>query len=264
MISIFPNVDAYKSIRNVISDDDLLNLTESKETYAITSALGLPPDVQGFQKYQNIEFNSTDGFVLINAPWKLLVCGGTFIVDGSRCQFSLHADFNHEAHPILTIFVAPKENIEHVVHVLIWLIMFAQDELGHPWPSNLSVRAGETIEIGAELYQLLRRHVYSVYCTIAKQNCRGCGKALGENLKICSGCCRSWYCGKECQRNAWGNHRYGCGKNSCATCLVKLCGRTRKLCGRCKGASYCSKLCQQIAWKRHKKHCTPITTESDC
>ncbi len=43
--------------------------------------------------------------------------------------------------------------------------------------------------------------------------CSTCGVGMGgERLFSCRGCGRAYYCGKQCQRMHWQEHKEGCGR----------------------------------------------------
>ncbi|KAF2765752.1 hypothetical protein EJ03DRAFT_242572, partial [Teratosphaeria nubilosa] len=41
-------------------------------------------------------------------------------------------------------------------------------------------------------------------------NCHKPGNTPTQPLKTCRGCCKAWYCGRECQKKDWKRHRTSC------------------------------------------------------
>ena len=81
-----------------------------------------------------------------------------------------------------------------------------------------------------------------------------------DKLKKCTGCGRTWYCGKNCQTKHWKDHKKVC-KPPVAELPTKCfnCGKETailKRCIACQVATYCSKECQRNDWTRHKLSCT--------
>lgn len=103
--------------------------------------------------------------------------------------------------------------------------------------------------------------------------CSYCG-GKSNKLKKCTGCGKTWYCGKECQSNHWKEHRAVCRSvvtqpvtqrtanvstepvlTRCAGCNKE--GNSLKRCA-CHFVAYCSKDCQRNDWTRHRVKCATI------
>jgi tetratricopeptide (TPR) repeat protein len=84
--------------------------------------------------------------------------------------------------------------------------------------------------------------------------CSECG-AFKENLEVCNGCFRAWYCDTDCQLRHWPTHELMC--NVCLHCDTVLSKIMQ--CSRCKKAKYCDVECQRAHWSEHKKDCVAPT-----
>ena len=88
--------------------------------------------------------------------------------------------------------------------------------------------------------------------------CNQCGK-VKENMDMCNGCARAWYCDMDCQLQHWPTHKPLC--NVCLQCNKSLYGTVIMRCSRCKQAKYCGTECQKAHWSQHKKECVAKKTE---
>lgn len=87
--------------------------------------------------------------------------------------------------------------------------------------------------------------------------CNECGK-IKYDMDVCNGCCKAWYCDRECQLKHWSIHKLVC--IVCFNCEVRLNRDTVFLrCSKCKATKYCGVECQTEDWKEHKKTCTKST-----
>ena len=102
-----------------------------------------------------------------------------------------------------------------------------------------------------------------------QNECSYCG-SRSTKMKKCTGCGKTWYCGKECQASHWRTHKIACkplqpsssssqseeeGLTSCACCgknsiPLKNCA--------CRVIAYCSKECQRNDWPSHRSKCLTI------
>ena len=80
-------------------------------------------------------------------------------------------------------------------------ILMALSKLNHP-------RSHYTDEERHAWNRELQLDVYAA----DKQRCLHCGAppAAPAGLKLCDGCSRAWFCGRECQRAAWSSHQDAC------------------------------------------------------
>ena len=88
--------------------------------------------------------------------------------------------------------------------------------------------------------------------------CNQCGK-VKENMDVCNGCARAWYCDTDCQLQHWPTHKPLC--NVCLQCNKSLYGTVIMRCSRCKQAKYCGTECQKAHWSQHKKECVATTNK---
>lgn len=96
----------------------------------------------------------------------------------------------------------------------------------------------ESLEVG---------HMYRI--------CNECD-TITENMDICNGCCRAWYCNKECQLRHWPTHKPLCVV--CMNCDKPLNRDTILLrCSLCNSAKYCDEECLKANLEEHKKTCNP-------
>ena len=92
------------------------------------------------------------------------------------------------------------------------------------------------------------------------EKCANC-KKFQSNMKRCGNCNKVRYCGKECQRKHWKEHKSNCKRSSTAhTSTLASCGRCKKqttsIPCSCESVSYCSAECQSLDWPVHKDKCT--------
>ena len=92
------------------------------------------------------------------------------------------------------------------------------------------------------------------------EKCANC-KKFQPNMKRCGTCNKVRYCGKECQRKHWKEHKFNCKRSSAApTSTLASCGQCKKqttsIPCSCESVSYCSTECQNLDWPVHKDRCT--------
>ena len=93
----------------------------------------------------------------------------------------------------------------------------------------------------------------------SRSRCTYCGETATK-LKKCTGCGKTWYCGKDCQTKHWKDHKKVCKPpvaelpTNCSNCGKET--AFLKRCGACQNAAYCTKECQRNDWTRHKLSCT--------
>ena len=123
----------------------------------------------------------------------------------------------------------------------------------------------------------------------SKRKCSFCG-TRSDDLKKCGRCGEAQYCGQDCQKAHWKEHKQACTSQSAALPDVSVpdaqvptvsvtrsqekvdakrksrkkrkcsfCGQydALKKCGRCGKAQYCGQSCQKKHWKEHKLICNP-------
>ena len=98
------------------------------------------------------------------------------------------------------------------------------------------------------------------------EECANCKKAQ-PNLKKCGACRKVQYCGKECQRAHWKEHKSNCKESSIAPTITPisiLCAQCKKQClyipCSCLSVFYCSAECHRLDWPLHKDKCTSTET----
>lgn len=79
--------------------------------------------------------------------------------------------------------------------------------------------------------------------------CRVC-LDISEEVGVCNGCTRVFYCSEKCQIQDWPKHREHC--NACAYCQTGLNIAKLRSCSRCGVAKYCDAECQVAHW--HAEH----------
>jgi len=78
-------------------------------------------------------------------------------------------------------------------------------------------------------------------------SCSQCGKRAH---KWCGGCKKLRYCGVECQKADWNDHKTNCDK-----CFVCDNAAVSEFDCHCKHGRYCSAQCHETGWDRHKRKC---------
>ncbi|XP_063234789.1 histone-lysine N-methyltransferase SMYD3 isoform X2 [Bacillus rossius redtenbacheri] len=79
-------------------------------------------------------------------------------------------------------------------------------------------------------------------------------------LMKCSGCQYVHYCGRQCQKRAWADHRTECVTMCCVTQgLTACCDRCQLMkCSGCQYVHYCGRQCQKRAWADHRTECANL------
>lgn len=103
----------------------------------------------------------------------------------------------------------------------------------------------------------------------ARGPCAVCGQ---PGKYRCSACQEETYCGKECQKSHWKEHRSQCGRMNGENTMVPsskrgpcaACGQPGKYRCRACEETYCGEECQNNSWKEHWYSCggTPKTPSS--
>ena len=104
---------------------------------------------------------------------------------------------------------------------------------------------------------------YSANADLQSQSLEKCAncKKFQPNMKRCGTCNKVRYCGKECQRKHWKEHKSNCKRSITApTSTLASCGQCKKQTSSipcsCGSVSYCSTECQSLDWPVHKDKCT--------
>ena len=101
-----------------------------------------------------------------------------------------------------------------------------------------------------------------------QKECSYC-RSRSNKMKKCTGCGKTWYCGKECQASHWKTHKTSC-KPLQSPSSSQLEGEALTRCARCSQSTlplkncachlvaYCSKECQRYDWSSHRSMCLAI------
>ena len=122
----------------------------------------------------------------------------------------------------------------------------------------------------SETSEQLSEHHYQMN---SGERCSYCQKPTSSSsLKSCSRCHKTSYCGKECQRAHWKEHKKECLDQKLSSCELSNTARCSycnlhvqphylKKCMGCRSTSYCSKQCQTNHWSEHKLQCKSTQRE---
>lgn len=102
--------------------------------------------------------------------------------------------------------------------------------------------------------QLLKALQHNRFARSMLPCCAWCFKHIPDKRMLCGKCHIAVYCGVDCQKEHWNEHRKQCGQAACAAC-GKIPEKPKK-CGQCMVESYCDKAHQTWHWKNgHKEKC---------
>ncbi len=164
---------------------------------------------------------------------------------------SLHPSYAASLHNLGALFGQLKQ-YEEAIPRFEEVLAICQRVYGH--------KHERTVVVGKELkflqHQAKQSHRERIDVGHLHRMCNQCGK-IKENMDVCNGCGRAWYCDTECQLRHWPTHQPLCDVCLyCATVLSKI-----LRCLRCKKAKYCDAECSKAHWSEHKGECVVPTNK---